>query len=55
MLGLTQPDTRFDEVGHYKTNLILSGDDAEQLKASIDAEIQNSIALAKEKAKKART
>ena len=48
---LTQPDTRFDEVGHYKTNLILSGDDAAQLKASIDAEIQNSIALAKEKAK----
>ena len=48
---LTQPDTRFDEVGHYKTNLILSGQDAEDLKASIDAEIQNSIALAKEKAK----
>ena len=20
---LTQPDTRFDEIGHYKTNLIL--------------------------------
>ena len=30
---LTSPDTRFDEVGHYKTNLIMSGEDAEQLKA----------------------
>ena len=45
------PDTRFDEVGHYKTNLIMSGEDAENLKQKIDAAIQKSIALAKEKAK----
>ena len=31
---LTSPDTRFDEVGHYKTNLILSGEDADTLKAA---------------------
>ena len=48
---ITQPDTRFDEVGHYKTNLILSGQEADELKAAIDAEIKNSVALAKEKAK----
>tara|TARA_B100001996_G_scaffold201803_1_gene154497 strand:+ start:6863 stop:7477 length:615 start_codon:yes stop_codon:yes gene_type:complete len=48
---LTSPDTRFDEVGHYKTNLILSGQEAEDLKSKIDAEITKSVALAKEKAK----
>ena len=48
---LTQPDTRFDEVGHYKTNLILSGQDADTLKAAINEELTKSIALAKEKAK----
>ena len=48
---LTQPDTRFDEIGHYKTNLILSGDAAQSLKSKIDAELEKSIALAKEKAK----
>ena len=48
---LTQPDTRFDEIGHYKTNLILSGEDAESLKQKITAEIEKSVALAKEKAK----
>ena len=32
---LTSPDTRFDEVGHYKTNLIMSGEDAENLKQKI--------------------
>ena len=48
---LTQPDTRFDEIGHYKTNLILSGEDAEKLKAAIETEMKKSVALAKEKAK----
>tara|TARA_B100000683_G_scaffold274849_1_gene324013 strand:+ start:170 stop:781 length:612 start_codon:yes stop_codon:yes gene_type:complete len=48
---LTQPDTRFDEIGHYKTNLILSGQDADTLKAAINEELTKSVALAKEKAK----
>jgi len=48
---LTQPDTRFDEIGHYKTNLILSGEDAEKLKTAIETEMKKSVALAKEKAK----
>ena len=48
---LTQPDTRFDEIGHYKTNIILSGEAAEDLKSKINAEIEKSVALAKEKAK----
>ena len=45
----TQPDTRFDEIGHYKTNLILSGQDADTLKAAINEELTKSVALAKEK------
>ena len=48
---LTQPDTRFDEIGYYKTNLILSGQDADTLKAAINEELTKSVALAKEKAK----
>ena len=49
---LNSPDTRFDEIGHYKTNLILSGQPAEDLKAKIDAELTKSVTLAKEKAGK---
>lgn len=48
---LTQPDTRFDEIGHFKTNLILSGEDADTLKGAINEELTKSVALAKEKAK----
>ena len=48
---LTQPDTRFDEVGHFKTNLILSGEEADTLKGAINEALTKSIALAKEKAK----
>ena len=47
---LTSPDTRFDEIGHYKTNLILSHDQAQTLKTKIDDELKKSVALAKEKA-----
>ena len=48
---LTTPDTRFDETGHYKTNLIINAKEAQSLKAQIDAEIKKSVDLAKEKAK----
>ena len=48
---LTTPDTRFDETGHYKTNLILKAKDALPLKVQIDGEIKKSLTLAKEKAK----
>lgn len=48
---LTTPDTRFDETGHYKTNLIINAKQAQSLKTQIDAEIKKSVALAKEKAK----
>jgi len=48
---LTTPDTRFDETGHYKTNLIINAKEAQSLKAQINAEIKKSVALAKEKAK----
>ena len=48
---LTTPDTRFDETGHYKTNLILKAKDAHSLKTQIDGEIKKSLTLAKEKAK----
>ena len=48
---LTPPDTRYDETGHYKTNLIINAKQAQSLKTQIDAEIKKSVALAKEKAK----
>lgn len=48
---LTTPDTRFDETGHYKTNLILNAKDSLPLKVQIDGEIKKSLTLAKEKAK----
>ena len=48
---LTTPDTRFDETGHYKTNLILKTKEAQPLMAQINAEIKKSLTLAKEKAK----
>ena len=48
---LTTPDTRFDETGHYKTNLILNSKDSQVLKTQISAEIKKSLTLAKEKAK----
>ena len=48
---LTTPDTRFDETGHYKTNLILKAKDAHPLILQINAEIKKSLTLAKEKAK----
>ena len=48
---LTTPDTRFDETGHYKTNLILKAKDAQPLVTQINAEIKKSLTLAKEKAK----
>ena len=48
---LTQPDTRFDSDGHYKTNLIIKAEDAKSLIKSIDDEMKQSLTLAKEKAK----
>ena len=48
---LTQPDTRFDSDGHYKTNLIIKAEDAKPLIKSIDDEMKQSLTLAKEKAK----
>ncbi len=48
---LTTPDTRFDEIGHYKTNLIVSAKESRSLIQQIDAEIKKSVTLAKEKAK----
>ena len=48
---LTQPDTRFDENGHYKTNLILKTEDAGELMQRIDRALETSRELAQEKAK----
>lgn len=48
---LNSPDTRFDEVGVYKTNLIVDTDKASSLITSINKEIEKSVTLAKEKAK----
>lgn len=48
---LTQPDTRFDKDGHYKTNLVIKTDEANELIKTIDRAIQDSVTLAKEDAK----
>ena len=48
---LTQPDTRFDESGHYKTNLILKTEEAGELMQRIDKALEVSRELAQEKAK----
>lgn len=48
---LTQPDTRFDESGHYKTNLILKTEEAGELMQRIDRALEVSRELAQEKSK----
>jgi len=48
---LTQPDTRFDPVGHYKTNLIVKADEAQTLIQAIDKALEQSATLAKESTK----
>ena len=46
---LTQPDTKFDKDGHYKVNLVVPTDKASALIKQIDAEMQESVRIAKEK------
>jgi hypothetical protein len=48
---LSTPDTRFDETGHYKTNLILKTEDAAELMQSIDKALALSTKDAQEKSK----
>jgi len=48
---LTSPDTRFDEEGVFKVNLMLVTTDAKTLIQQIDDSLKDSITLAKEKAK----
>jgi len=48
---LNKPDTKFDENGHYKVNLIVSANDAKPLIKSINDEIAKAVEMAKEKSK----
>tara|TARA_X000001382_G_C3110755_1_gene159811 strand:+ start:123 stop:770 length:648 start_codon:yes stop_codon:yes gene_type:complete len=48
---LSQPDTRFDAVGHFKTNLIVNAEEAQGLVQAIDKAIEQSVTLAKENTK----
>ena len=48
---LSTPDTRFDETGHYKTNLILKTEEAAELMQSIDKALALSTKDAQEKSK----
>jgi hypothetical protein len=48
---LTQPDTKFDADGHYKVNLIVPIDKAQPLIKQINAEMEASLKIAKEKNK----
>jgi len=47
------PDTKFDKEngGHFKTNLILKGSDAQHLIKGIKDEMKKSLEMAKEKSK----
>ena len=45
---LTQPDTKFDDSGHYKVNLIIPTDKASSLIKQIDEEMIKSMATAKD-------
>jgi hypothetical protein len=45
---LTQPDTKFDESGHYKVNLIIPTIEANALIKQIDEEMKKSMATAQE-------
>jgi hypothetical protein len=48
---LNKPDTKFDDNGHYKVNIILDGDSAKPLIKSINDEIAKAVEMAKEKSK----
>ena len=50
---LNTPDIKFDKEngGHFKTNLILKGSDAQSLIKSIKGEMKTSLEMAKEKSK----
>ena len=48
---LNKPDTKFDENGHYKVNLILDGNSAKPLIKSINDENKKAVEMAKEKSK----
>jgi hypothetical protein len=48
---LTTADTKFSEIGEFKTNLILGKSEAQPIAQSIDKAYADSITLAKEKAK----
>ena len=50
---LNTPDTKFDKEngGHFKTNLILKGSDAQHLIKGIKDEMKKSLEMAKEKSK----
>ena len=48
---LHAPDTKFSEVGDYRTNLIISKDEAKDLISKIDTVIEEAVTLGKEKSK----
>jgi len=48
---LNKPDTKFDDNGHYKVNLILDGNSAKPLIKSINDENKKAVEMAKEKSK----
>ncbi len=50
---LNTPDTKFDKEngGHFKTNLIIKGSDAQSIIKSIKDEMKTSLEMAKEKSK----
>ena len=48
---LNKPDTKFDENGHYKVNLVIASAEAKPLIDKINGEVTKAVAMAKEKSK----
>ena len=48
---LNKPDTKFDDNGHYKVNLVIASAEAKPLIEKINGEVTKAVAMAKEKSK----
>ena len=47
---LNVPDTKFDETGHYKTNLIVNAKEGQAIVKSINEEVKKAVTIGAEKA-----
>ena len=48
--AINVPDTKFDETGHYKTNLIVNAKEGQAIVKSINEEVKKAVTIGAEKA-----